>query len=124
MVHGGVTIYNLYKDDDSDSNPPSDLFFTTNRRSSYDDFTEDNGNFDVRDLDAEDLIEKSKPPYMTNILNDGEANPDWTNASPERRDEIAQEWKRWHAGTEVEITKKVIMAAIDRGEIKPWKDEE
>lgn len=124
MRRGEVVVYCMYKHDDCENHCASSVYFTTNKHASYDDASETNGVFDVRDIDTDGLIEKSKPVYMTDSLDGNQKNPAWTNASEEERKKIKQQWEDWHSKTEKQITKKVIDKAIKEGRIKPWVEKD
>lgn len=103
LKYRGIQIYHAYKDNDY-NNGPLTWHYTTDPHASDDDANE----FDVRELST--WIEPSHPPYLS-----GEGN------TPENR----AAWDEWHkSGIQERHIRTAIKAAILKGEIKPFTNEE
>lgn len=97
LTHRGTKVYNVYKDDDCENNPPREYWFTLDGRGGEDTA------FDVRELKT------WAPPEYPPFLCGEDATPaNWAAWDKFRADNV-----------EEKAVKTAILAALDSGELKP-----
>lgn len=106
LEHNGVTVYHTYKDDDVDQG--TDWYWFR-----LDQEEDDEGMFDIRDVDPLGLL-KSHPPIKT--------GPAWDAASPEEKAAISDAWYKWYENGFDEARRAVLRHAIDKGLLNDWEN--
>ena len=102
LEHSGVTVYHTYKDDDIEQGA-SWYWFRLDQEEN------DEGEFDIRDLDPLGLLRNNSPTR---------GGPGWGAASPEEKDAIMEAWAKWHESGFDEARRAVLRNAIDKGLLK------
>lgn len=102
LEHNGVTVYHTYRDDDIDQGTDRYWFRL--------DQEENDGKFDILDVDPLNLL-KNHPPFF-------KVNPSWESATPQERDAIMEAWNKWHESGFDEARRAVLKHAIDNGLLK------
>ena len=106
LEHKGVTVYHTYRDDDFEQG--ARWYWFTQRE----DGGEDEGAFDIRDVDPLGLL-RNHPPLK--------CGPDWDSATPQERDAIEEAWAEWYESGFDEARRAVLRNAIDKGLLKEWE---
>ena len=102
LEHNGVTVYHTYRDDDFDQGANWYWF-------RLDQEENDEGKFDIRDLDTDKLLD-NPPPYRNGT--------EWDSTTPQERDAIMEAWNKWYESGFDEARRAVLRYAIDNGLLK------
>ena len=102
LTRAGVKVYYTYKDDDINQGRRWH-HFTTHE-------FDDEGAFDVRELDSNRLLDQH-PPYIN------------ASRTPEENLELQRRWDRWYEEGMPNAIRAIIIAAIDAGLITASEDE-
>lgn len=102
LEHNGVTVYHTYMDDDIGQGTDRYWFRL--------DKEENDGKFDILDVDPLNLL-KNHPPFF-------KVNPGWESATPQERDAIMETWNKWYESGFDEARRAVLKHAIDNGLLK------